>query len=333
VRSLARVTVHESQFPESVRRDFLESLRTRQLNHKFLYESFKQTQKWLALHRAYSPSRTDPGCNAIYQESFAALAAQLKEPQAHLIGLGCGGGQKDTNLLRLLRARGCRVFYTPSDVSVAMVLMARQAALEVVSEKDCYPLVCDLAAQDDLSAAFTSSAPHNRDEPTARVFTFFGMMPNFEPELILPKLARLIQPGDHLLLSANLAPGRDYMAGIKRVFPLYDNELTRDWLLTFLSDLGVENTEGDVRFVIEDGSSVFKLKRIAAYFHFDRDRVIEVEGERFEFRSRDSMRLFFSYRHTPELVKSMLCEHGLKVEDQWTTNSEDEGVFLVRRAP
>ena len=328
--NLARVTVHESQYPKSVKHDLLESLRTRRLNHKFLYESFKQTQKWLALHRACSPSRTDPSCAAIYQECFAALANRLTEARAHLIGLGCGGGQKDTNLLRLLRARGLEVSYTPSDVSVSMVLVARQTALELLDQNDCYPLVCDLAAQEDLAPAFDTCGPQ---EPKLRALTFFGMIPNFEPEIILPRLERLIRPSDHLLLSANLAPGSDYLAGTKHIFSLYDNELTRDWLLTFLNDLGVEKTDGELRFVIEDGSSLFQLKRIAAYFHFSRDRIIEVEGERFEFRSRDCMRLFFSYRHRPELVRSMLGEHKLTVEDQWITTSEEEGVFLVKRAP
>ena len=57
---LARVTIHPSQFPDQVRRDLLKSLRTRQVNHKFLYDSVKQTQKWLTVHQAYSPSRADP---------------------------------------------------------------------------------------------------------------------------------------------------------------------------------------------------------------------------------------------------------------------------------
>ena len=59
--SLVRVAIHASQFPENVRRDLLESLRTRRVNHKFHYDSVKQTQQWLALHQAFSPSRTDAG--------------------------------------------------------------------------------------------------------------------------------------------------------------------------------------------------------------------------------------------------------------------------------
>ena len=47
-----------------------ESLRTRRVNHKFHYDSVKQTQKWLALHQAYSPTRNDADCRAIYDKSF-----------------------------------------------------------------------------------------------------------------------------------------------------------------------------------------------------------------------------------------------------------------------
>ena len=117
-----------------------ESLRTRKINHKFHYDSVKQTQKWLALHQIYSPSRNDENVRAIYEDSFEAAAAKIKSKSVHVIGLGCGGGQKDARLLKLLKARGKEIFYTPCDVSSAMVLVARQTALAVLPEKNCFPL-------------------------------------------------------------------------------------------------------------------------------------------------------------------------------------------------
>jgi hypothetical protein len=194
----AKVTIHESQFPESVRLDLLESLRSREVNHKFHYDSLKQTQKWLALHQAYSPARTDPACAAIYQKGFAAAAQRLPPGSVHVIGLGCGGGQKDVALLSRLRESGREVFYTPVDVSVAMVLVARRAALEVVPAGKCFPFVCDFATARDLSSraghllpGLTTTNPTGAPAP-ARIFTFFGMIPNFEPQWILPRLAALV---------------------------------------------------------------------------------------------------------------------------------------------
>jgi uncharacterized SAM-dependent methyltransferase len=327
MQTLAQVAVHPSQFPENVARDLRETLRSRQVNHKFHYDSLKQTRKWLALHQAYSPSRTDADCVGAYDSSFAAAAARLCAPRVHLVGLGCGGGQKDSRLLALLRGAGKEVFYTPADVSTAMVLVARQRALGVIAQANCFPLVCDLASAGDLPAALEAQAVAG----AARLFTFFGMIPNFEPSVILPRLAALVRPQDWLLLSANLAPGPDYAAGLGAILPLYDNGPTRDWLLTFLFDLGVEPEDGLLRFDVEEAPPGSGLKRVAAAFHFERPRGVQVDSERFEFRAGDSIRLFFSYRHTPALVRALLAPHGLEVAGQWIAPSGQEGVFLVRR--
>jgi len=325
--SLGPLAIHPSPFPENVRRDLLESLRARRVNHKFLYDSFKQTRKWLTLHQAYSPSRTDPDCAATYDRSFAAVSSRMEYRRVHVIGLGCGGGQKDTRLLEVLRDTGMTIFYTPSDVSTPMVLVAQQAATGVIPEQNCFPLVCDLATADDLPAALDSLPVPN----AGRLFTFFGMIPNFEPQVILPRLASLVRLGDCLLFSANLAPGADYAAGVQQILPLYDNALTRDWLMTFLLDLGVEATDGELRFSVEDDPCGSGLKRVAAYFWFTRGRELWLDADRVTFHAGEAIRLFFSYRHTPALVEALLAQHGLRVVDQWITPSGEEGVFLVSR--
>ena len=323
--SVVNVAIHESQSPENVRRDLLESLRTRRVNHKFHYDSVKQTNKWLALHQVHSPSRNDRDCAATYNRAFASAAKMIASRTVHLVGLGCGGGQKDTRLLKLLKSAGKTISYTPSDVSVAMTLVAQQAARAVLPSEKIFPLVCDLATADDLSDLFT-----HRPSPTAhRLLTFFGMIPNFEPDDILPKLATLVRRGDSLIFSANLAPGRDYEAGMKSILPQYDNKLTRDWLITFLLDLGVERGDGELTFGIERGVS--SLRRVVARFHFRKTRSLVVEERTFIFRAGETVQLFFSYRYTPELVRAELAKHELLVCDQWITKSGEEGVFLVKR--
>jgi uncharacterized SAM-dependent methyltransferase len=155
------------------------------------------------------------------------------------------------------------------------------------------------------------------------------MLPNFEPELILPRLAALLGPADFLLLSANLAPGPAYETGVQRVLPLYDNALTRDWLLTFLLDLGFDRDDGELRFQIERGST--GLQRIVAYFHCTRERRISVANETIAFHVGEAIRLFFSYRHTPGLVRELLGNHRVKVLGEWITKSGEEGVFLCQK--
>jgi L-histidine N-alpha-methyltransferase len=322
--ALANVAIHASQFPENVRRDLLRSLRSRKIAHKFHYDSVKQTQKWLALHRQFSPSRHDADCRAIYQQSFEAVAHEIKSKSVHLIGLGCGGGQKDTRLLKMLKATGKEVFYTPSDVAVAMVLTARQTALSVLPEKSCFPLVCDLETANDLPAVFDSPLARH----ASRIITFFGMIPNSEPQVILPKLASLVRAKDFLLFSVNLAPGKDYAAGVKKILPQYDNAPTRDWLLTFLFDLGIAKNDGELRFEIETKSS---LKRIVANFHFKRPCRIAIEDKSFAFKTGEKIRLFFSYRYTIERIRKALAAYRLEACEQWIAKSGEEGVFLCHR--
>jgi L-histidine N-alpha-methyltransferase len=298
------------------------------VNHKFHYDSIKQAQKWLALHQACSPSQTDPDCTAVYDRSFqAAVSAFSGSSPIQLIGLGCGSGQKEARLLQLFLTAGRSVRYLPCDVSTALVLVAYQAARSIQPSEQCEPLVCDLLRADDLPELLNDSVVPG----AIRIVTFFGMIPNFESEFILPRLMALLRPGDYLLLSANLAPGPDYLSGIQKVLPLYDNALTREWLMTFLLDLGVERNDGSIGFVIENGAVEIGLKRIAAYFQFVQPRSIQVGEEKFQFQTGEFIRLFFSCRHTPEQIRGLLGSHKIAVLDQWITRSEEEGVFLCRR--
>jgi uncharacterized SAM-dependent methyltransferase len=230
-------------------------------------------------------------------------------------------------LLRLLQKRGKDIFYTPSDVSTAMVLVARAAALEVVPNENCHPFVCDLATAENLPKVLNDFASAD----ATRIITFFGMIPNFEPEIVLPKLSGLLRSEDLLLFSANLAPGNDYRTGVRKVLPSYDNARTCDWLTSFLLDLGVEPADGEVTFSIEDDQNIPTLKRIAAYFRFNRNVEINVEEQRFQFGPDKPIRLFFSYRHTPKIVRLLLGDYGINVVDEWVAKSEEEGVFLCSR--
>jgi hypothetical protein len=158
------------------------------------------------------------------------------------------------------------------------------------------------------------------------------MMPNFEPKIILPRLGSLLREKDQLLLSANLAPGSDYTQGIQKILPLYDNPPTRAWLMTFLLDLGVAAADGELRFSVEAGPVRSGLKRVEARFYFRRARKIQVSSEDFKFKAGESIRLFSSYRHTPELINRLLSKHGLRPDAEWITTSQEEGVVLVRKS-
>lgn len=318
------ISVHESVFPETVRRGLVEGLRARAVPPRYHYDSARQARRWLAVQEAHSPARHDPAFQRVYDESFQSAARLAAGQRIHVIGLGCGAGRKEAGLLGSLEADSEGLVYSPCDVSLTLVLAARRAALAAVPGVICQPLLCDVALADDLPAVLS-------DYGMLRVVTFFGLIPNLEPHEAFPKLRALVRPGDLLLLSANLAPGTDYAAGVRAVMPGYENAETRLWLGALLEDNGVEPADGTLAFSIEQTGAGFL--RIVADYQFQRERAAVVDGERIAFAPGESLRLFFSYRYTPEKLVGLLADHGLEVVGQWITPSGEEGVFQCRARP
>ncbi len=320
-----KITVHSSEFPQSVERAFLEGLRARKIAPRFLYQGHRQGQLWLRLHHEHSPAWRDPEVLALYAESFAA-ASMVRDEPVNVAGLGCGGGTKEAMLLLALAAgKNPAVAYLPSDVSLPLLLTSVESARNNGSSATCKPLLCDLALAEDLPAALDDLL-----EPSIpRIITFFGLIPNFEPEAILPKLSSLVRKRDVLLFSANLAPGTDYRAGVESIFGGYDNAHTRDWLMAFLEDLGVRSDDGMLKFSIEDAGGNL---RIVADFQFSRERVVVAAGEKFVFERGAVVRLFFSYRYTAQMIPRLLRQYGLEARQQWIASSGEEGVFLCEKS-
>ena len=317
----AHVFIDRSQFPQNVRRDLLDSLRSRAINHKFHYESYKQAAKWLALHDSYSPARTDTSCTRIYDAAFSAAASTVRS-RFHLVGLGCGGGQKETRLLGVLQPALGTAIATMVDVSLPLLLTAREGILSLTNA--CQAVVCDLATGESLREAIDEN-----DHELPRLLTLFGVIPNFNPHSLLRRITPLLRANDSLLIGANLSPGSHYLQGVEQILPQYDNPLTRDWLMTLLLDLGFECSDGELAFAIETDESGFH--RIAAHFQLRRDREIIVSDESIGFVAGDRIRVFFSYRHTTETMRSLLGQSGIAVHGEWSNDRGEEGVFLCRK--
>ena len=325
VAQTASIQVHPSCFPAAQRADLGSSLRQRQVAPKFLYESFRQSQKWLALFDAYSPYQRAPACRKIYDNLSAAVPAFLPAGRpVHLVSLGCGSGEKEAGLLQILSRQGRRVIYSPCDVSLALVLAARETARDRAPLCGCQPWIVDITSSPNLSFLLGQSAL-----AVTRVVTFFGIAPNLEPRQILEILRPLLGPGDLLLFSANLSPGRDYARGTSAVLPLYDNEPTRDWLLTFLADLGLDRGVGELKFAIERVPR-HPLLRIVATFHFRKRVALSIFQKKFRFAPGETMRLFYSCRYTLPKVRQLLKSGPFVPLEERVTPGKEEAVFLCQ---
>jgi uncharacterized SAM-dependent methyltransferase len=321
------LTVHDSQYPQRLAEQLRQGLQARCIPGKFLYDSPAQAQRWLAYHQAYSPSRTEPALLALYQQAGQAALSALGAAPVHYVSLGCGGGSKDVLLLTQAVPQRTSVLFTPMDTSVALVvetLLRVQAALPHLPTA---PLVVDLASAPDVATWLT------QHETTAhrRLLACFGMLPNFAYQTFVPYLHSLMRPGDLLLLSANLSPGR-YVEASGRIVPQYDNPPALAWYLGFLDSLGFPasqlRVEVQPRLLRPDGH----IWQIRVQAHIRQALGLALDGERFAFSTGESLEVFFSNRFTPEVMPEVLAAGGLTLVQSWLFTSQEEGIYLCARS-
>lgn len=328
VPSLVGVQVDRSQFPDAVTRDLHRSLASGAFNHKFHYESPRQVTTWIDLHRRYSPFYHDPQCAKLYEQAFTDIAKLISDKRVQVIGLGSGSGHKDIQLVKALLATGKKTSFIPSDVSVGMAITAWQNAIRDLPCPIFAPVVCDLVTAPHPHALFASGSGRS----VRRIVTFFGMIPNFEPEVILPQLAKFCRSGDYLAVGANLLPTGNVRAAVRVILPQYNNPPTKAWLNLALSDLGIAAQHGRLRFKSGPHPSITDAVRIQADFRFTRTCRVPLHSQSYAFRRGGSLRVFFSDRYTPVSLSGFFQRHGFVPRHQWITPSREEGLFLMEKA-
>jgi uncharacterized SAM-dependent methyltransferase len=322
------LTIHESQYPTQVSEQLCHGLRTRALSGKFLYDSPAQAQRWLAYHQAYSPSRTESALVVRYQQAFGAALQQLSAAPLHYISLGCGGGTKDLLFLQQASIRQPPLGFTPTDVSPALIVETMCKVQSAFPTLPSFPLVIDLEAGPDFAALLAQ--PETPD--TQRLFTCFGMLPNFAYQTFLPYLHRLMRPDDLLLLSANLSP-HPYPEACLHIVPQYDNPLAHTWYTGLLDSLGFVTTDYAMHVeahALHTDGQIWQMRAVA---QFVRDIHLRVYDEAFSFAAGERLQLFFSTRFTPPIMPHILQGAGLTVVDTFLFASQEEGIYLCRRSP
>lgn len=296
------------------------------MNHQFHYQSYTQAERWLALHQLYSPSRQDSNCERIYQDAFASCAQHVSD-SAQVIGLGCGGGRKDALLLSSLNQSYAKLRYVAADVSPSLVMQALSHVNETLKESKTVSsrgLVADFMTAEDLNEYWLLNAT----EKETHIFSFLGMLPNFNLSSSLNRLSQWLRKGDWLIISANLAPGIDYQAGCETIFPLYDNFETKQWLLTVMQELGFQLNVTDLSITIQGHEGI---KRIEAWITFPQATSITYQNENFTFAQNEKFLLFYSNRFQPDKLEIQLQQMNLSLVSSHLTQSQEEGVWALRK--
>ncbi len=322
-----KVWVHESFTMERSSQRRLDSLSSGQIDHAFHYQSLHQGKLWLEVFKKYSPVATASQVADLYQQLSHSIARSFSGKSVHVISLGCGDGRKDLRLVRSLVEADALIRWTPQDINLSLLLLATQSASNLPLNS-IHPVIADLQAIPSLREAFDPIDPH-----TPRIYTFYGLVPNFDPDFLLSCWSTLLRPQDHLLVSANLSPVTDesksaYLEATQAIQSQYDNPETQNWLSTVLKDWGIYNRLQNYRVRTE---SRHELLRFVAAMEWREEIHFPWENQELLLKKGDNLRLFFSYRYTPARFRKLAERSRLKPLGEFISESKDEGVWWLAR--
>ncbi|HAV65629.1 MAG TPA: hypothetical protein DCY13_25045 [Verrucomicrobiales bacterium] len=319
--------MHSSLFPEADRENLWRQLSVRKISQHLHYQGEEQAARWSALYEKWSPYATRPDFGRMFDEAFHAIAGGASHPVA-VVGLGCGGAQKEIALATRLRAAGRSAILVGVDVSVPLLTDAALRARERVPGAGRHWLAAQLSQAEDLQIWLNGEL----GVEVPRLFTFFSVVPNLNPEVFATLWRTWVRPGDRVLLSVNLLPGPDARAGMEGILPQYDNVETRAWLMAFLEQGGLRAADGELRFTVETDEKLPGSRRMVARWHFSREATLHVRQREFSFQSGEALEVFFSWRHRLEPFQTLLTDAGLAVERSWESDDGEEAVLLCRSA-
>ncbi len=263
----------------------------------------------------------------MYEGLFEELATTIGAVPVELVGLGCGGGQKDGMLASALLAAGASVSYCACDASPGLVLTASSTLERVVPDVLVTRLVADLVEAVDLDRFWKEGATEKR----LRIFSCLGIVPNVSPAALADNIVSWMDPGDWLVMSANLYVADDPQHDLAAILSQYDNPLTRRWLSTLLDDVGLEGGPSALDFSIENDEDPSAPARVQALLRMKRDHALTLDGEAHRFAAGEAIRVFYSNRFTRSDFEAYLQSNGLTPAGAATLDSGEEGAWICVR--
>lgn len=319
------IDFHPSVREGALEREAIESLQANRIDPKFLYLTPRQAELWRQVFLRHSPIHANPEFARIYRDAFAQVVDRFQARKILLVGLGCGTGLKELELFSHLKACGRGTLFSAIDVSHDLVVESAQK-LVAAGAGHQRSLVCDLA-----EAAFLADWLNRVAEDLPRLLTFFGLVPNLAPSVVIQLFRSILRPGDVLLASAHLAPVSDVIelpAAMRSVLPQYDNPETLAWLTAGLEVAGLKD------LVEAPEMSIGEVEGVPAFVVVARwksNEPFERWGHHFSPNRDEPLRLFHSLRYTPLLFENLLRQAAFGIELLAITSCREEAIWSVRR--
>src|SRR5437660_1398388 len=196
------------------------------------------------------------------------------------------------------------------------------APLEVVS------LSAGLPAQ-GIKADFTNpthlqALAAEPETPPRLVMLIGNTLGAFDPIVEARDLARLLRPGDTLLVDGEIYAGDATVAG-------YDNPLNRRFAWAPLNAVGIRDTDGELVFEAADDPRLPGLHLIPKHFLAGRDVEALLGGEALRLARGERLAMNHSYKYAADTLLRILSDAGLAA--RWQGRSDDQRFLMVLVSP
>jgi uncharacterized SAM-dependent methyltransferase len=306
------IPIHALLTENALADEFVSSFKGRRLAEKFFYWFPLSVRAWLALcsdgaYRNFVRSRS------LIARSAGELAGLLAPGPLEVLSLGSGQGDKDLILLQALGRHGARVSYVPVDTSQALLEMACGGAL--AAGLPAHGIKADFANPNHLPAL--AAEPETARRLVMLVGNTLGA---FDPIAQARDLARLLRPGDLLLVDGELYAGETTLAG-------YDNPLNRRFAWAPLHAVGIRDEDGELVFEAQDDTRLPGLHLIPKHFRAGRPVEALLGGEALRLERGDRLDMNHSYKYAADSFIRILSDAGLTA--RWQARSDDERFLMV----
>ena len=267
----------------------------------------------------YYPTRTEL---EILKNNSREIARATGSPVS-IIELGAGTATKTGTLLRAFARRQMRVKYFPVDISPAALAEAKKKIREACPGALVRPVVAD----------FSNGFHFLKSIPGRKLVLYLGSsIGNFDwndATGMLRKVHEQLSPGDALLL------GTDMVKSPEILVPAYDDaqgvtsEFDKNILVRLNRELDGDFDLPSFRHIAEWNPT---RSRMEIYLESLRPQVVTLRmaGMKVKFDMGERIHTENSYKYTLQMVESMRCVSGFKLERSWFDGREWFGLHLAR---
>ena len=310
------ISIHALLTENDLAAEFVAAVQQRRLPEKFFYWFPLSVRAWIALcsdgaYRNFVRSRS------LIARSRDELARLFSPAPLEVLSLGAGQGDKDLLILEALRENGVRVSYVPVDTSQALLEMACGGALGA-------GIPTQGIKADFTNPVHLQALTADPETPRRLVLLIGNTLGAFDPIAEARELAKLLRPGDALLVDGEIYAGDATVAG-------YDNPLNRRFAWAPLNAVGITEADGELVFEAADDPRLPGLHLIPKHFRAGRDVEPLLGGEVLRIGRGERLAMNHSYKYAADTFLGILSDGGLAVA--WQGRSDDGRFLMVLATP